>query len=57
MSRAPHPFPVLFAGWLVPGAGHLLLGRRPQAVGFFLAVTLTYVLGMFLADFDPPSVR
>lgn len=47
--------PVLIAGWLVPGAGHFLLGRRPQAVVFFLAVTLTYLAGMFLADFTNVS--
>ncbi|MEN8149052.1 MAG: DUF6677 family protein [Planctomycetota bacterium] len=49
------PAPVLIAGWLVPGAGHFLLGRRPQAVVFFLAVTATYLLGMFLADFTNVS--
>ena len=49
------PAPVLIAGWLLPGAGHLLLGRKPQAVVFFLAVTATYLLGMFLADFTNVS--
>ncbi len=49
------PAPVLIAGWLVPGAGHFLLGRRPQGVVFFLAITATYLLGMFLADFTNVS--
>jgi len=49
------PAPVLIAGWFVPGAGHLLLGRRPQAVVFFVAVTATFLLGMWLSDFTNVS--
>jgi hypothetical protein len=49
------PALVLFAGWIVPGGGHFLLGRRVQAAVFFLAVTLTYFAGMALADFGNVS--
>ncbi len=54
-ARKPLPGPVLFAGWLVPGGGHFLLGRRAPATVFFLAVTLTYLAGMALADFGNVS--
>jgi hypothetical protein len=47
--------PVLILGWLVPGAGHLLLGRKPQAIVIFLTLTITYVFGMYLADFTNVS--
>jgi hypothetical protein len=51
MPRRP-PLPiVLFLGWLVPGAGHFVLGRRAQAAVFFLAITLTYLAGMALGAF------
>jgi len=53
MSRKAAP--VLILGWLVPGAGHFLLGRRPQAIVFFLAITLTYLFGMYLTEFTSVS--
>jgi len=55
MARRPALLPVLFLGWLVPGGGHWTLGRRTQAIVFFLAVTLPYVLGMYLSDFGNVS--
>ena len=57
MSRAPHPFPVLFLGWLVPGGGHVLLGKWTQAIVFFLVITITYFGGMYLADFTNVSLE
>lgn len=51
MPRSTSPGTALFAGWLVPGGGHFLLGRRTQGVVFFVTVTLTFLLGMFLTDF------
>ncbi len=56
-GKRPAPAPVLLAGWLVPGGGHFLLRRKPQAVVFFLAVTLTYLAGMALADFGNVSLE
>jgi hypothetical protein len=55
MKNRSGPGPVVIAGWLVPGAGHFLLGRRAQALVFFLAVTVTYLVGMALADFGNVS--
>jgi hypothetical protein len=48
-GRAPLPLSILLVlGWLVPGLGHLLLGRRARA-GVFAAVILTgFVVGLLL---------
>lgn len=39
---------VCLAGWAVPGAAHLWLGRRQKAAVFFVALTLLFVLGLML---------
>src|SRR5579872_1385619 len=36
------------AGWLVPGLGHLLLGKWGKAVGYFMAVAALAVVGLRL---------
>ena len=36
------------AGWLVPGLGHLLLGKWAKAIGYFLAVASLAVVGLRL---------
>ncbi|MGH9776063.1 MAG: DUF6677 family protein [Candidatus Acidiferrales bacterium] len=36
------------AAWIVPGLGHLLLGRRGRALAFFLVVGGLAVVGYFL---------
>jgi hypothetical protein len=51
MQRPPSTPLVLLTGWLVPGGSHFLLGQRQKALVFFLAITLTFVGGMALADF------
>ena len=33
-------------GWLVPGLGHLLLGKWGKAVGYFLAVATLAIIGL-----------
>lgn len=50
----PTAFPIarrivaLIASWLVPGAGHLLLGRYGRALLFFCTITGAFVLGLSL---------
>jgi hypothetical protein len=51
MARPPKTFPVVLTAWLVPGGGHWLLGQRTRAIFFFLAVTVTFLFGMYLGDF------
>jgi hypothetical protein len=42
--------PLLTVGlaWLVPGAGHLLLGKRGRAITIFATVVVTFVIGLLL---------
>jgi hypothetical protein len=40
---------VLLAGWLVPGAGHLLLGKWVRALLLFVSILGMYVVGLGLA--------
>jgi len=56
-ARAHTPVPAvrvalgIFLTWLVPGAGHWLLGRRGKAVLFFSGITLLFVMGLLLGEF------
>ena len=53
---------VCVVSWLVPGAGHLMLGRRQKAVVFFVALTAMFAIGLALEgrlaafDFSDPLV-
>jgi hypothetical protein len=40
--------PVAVSAWLVPGLGHLMLGRTRRALTFFLVVTGMFALGLYL---------
>jgi len=40
------PFAVLLAAWLVPGAGHYLLGQRGRGAAFFAAIVVTFAIGL-----------
>jgi hypothetical protein len=40
----------LLAAWLLPGLGHWLIGRRKKAILFFAVVTLTFFVGVALAQ-------
>ena len=42
------PFLVLLSGWLVPGAGHLLLRRWIRASLLFLSIVLMFSIGIAL---------
>jgi len=55
MSRPPNTALAIGFAFLIPGAGHLMLGRRIQAAVFFLVITLTFAGGMALADFTNVS--
>jgi hypothetical protein len=61
-ERAQPVSPVLAAAlaWLIPGVGHLVLGKRQKGVIFLLAIPAMFVLGlaldgrMFPFDFSQP---
>jgi TM2 domain-containing membrane protein YozV len=48
-SAAPHPGLAALVGWIIPGGGHFLQGRKARgAVAFVLVVTL-FAVGCYLA--------
>ena len=42
------PLLILLAGWLIPGAGHLLLRKWIRAALLFLSIALMFVIGISL---------
>ncbi len=50
MPRGFAPASHVLAGWLVPGLGHLLQGRRARALIVFLMLTGLLVIGTLLAE-------
>jgi hypothetical protein len=40
-----------FVGWLVPGAGHVLLGKWKKGLFFFAILGVTYLFGMWISGF------
>jgi hypothetical protein len=47
-AESHHPVLACALAWLVPGAGHFLLGRNRQALIFFAVLTFMYVFGLGL---------
>jgi hypothetical protein len=55
MARVPSETWIPLAGalgWLVPGAGHLLIGERARALIFFVALELTFWVGVAVSGFS-----
>lgn len=46
--RSPIPILALIAGWLIPGAGHLLIGKPIRAALLFLAIVGMFLVGINL---------
>ncbi len=38
------------AAWIVPGGGHFLMNQKRRAVILFIAVTLTFLIGLFIGS-------
>ena len=47
-TRPQHPATACALAWLVPGAGHLVLGASRKAAVLFVALTSMYVIGLAL---------
>lgn len=39
-----------FLAWLVPGAGHFLIGERKRAVIIFITIVLTLCMGLYIGS-------
>ncbi len=53
MQKQYYPFfliIVTLAGWLIPGAGYMLLGEKKRAIIIFIAITLTFTIGIYIAS-------
>jgi len=59
-SKGVSAFVSCLLAWLVPGGGHLYLGKRKRGLVFFIVVLATFVLGClnqghaYLIDQDQP---
>lgn len=53
-------FLVALTAWAVPGGGHFLIGQRRHATVFFIAIVLTFLLGLFIGSIgivDPVGAK
>ncbi len=48
LEKQPNAILMMVLAWLVPGAGHFLLGRRRRAIVFLLIVATALVAGLML---------
>jgi hypothetical protein len=48
-EKSTLPALVLLAGWLIPGAGHFLLGKWVRGLLLFAAILTMYLIGLGLA--------
>jgi hypothetical protein len=47
-GSATNPYLICAIAWAVPGAGHLVLGRRQKGVVLFVTLTLMFAAGLWL---------
>ena len=47
-AQSLHPVLLCLVAWAMPGAGHLLLGKRDKALVFAVAVLLLFAAGLWL---------
>ncbi|QMV18221.1 hypothetical protein GOB94_05575 [Granulicella sp. 5B5] len=48
-KNSTFPMLVLLAGWLVPGLGHVLVGKKIRALLLFVSILGMYLIGLSLA--------
>lgn len=47
-QSATYTYLICALAWAIPGAGHLLLGRRQKGLTFLIALTLMFAFGLWL---------
>jgi hypothetical protein len=61
-QSATNTYLICAAAWLIPGAGHLWLGRRQKGLTFLITLTSMFVFGLWIEgrlfpfDFTQPLV-
>ncbi len=45
------PFLVFVSGLVLPGLGHIIIGKRAKGIFFFCLLVGTFVLGLWLGEF------
>jgi hypothetical protein len=61
-QSATNIYLILAAAWLIPGAGHLWLGRRQKGLTFLITLTAMFAFGLWIEgrlfpfDFRQPLV-
>jgi hypothetical protein len=61
-QSATNTYLICAAAWLIPGAGHLWLGRRPKGLTFLITLTAMFAFGLWIEgrlfpfDFSQPLV-
>ncbi len=61
-AQTIHPLVASAVAWLVPGGGHLLLGRRQKGLVFLIAIPAMFAIGLgldgrvFPFEFSQPLV-
>jgi hypothetical protein len=48
VEPATNKYLIAALAWAIPGAGHLLLGRRQKGIIFLIALTLMFATGLWL---------
>jgi len=48
VEPATNKYLIAAVAWAIPGAGHLLLGRRQKGITFLVALTLMFATGLWL---------
>lgn len=48
VEPATNKYLIAVLAWAIPGAGHLLLGRRQKGVTFLITLTLMFATGLWL---------
>jgi hypothetical protein len=47
-QSAPNAYLICAGAWLIPGAGHLWLGRRQKGITFLVTLTAMFAFGLWI---------
>ncbi len=50
-TRSVNPVSLVILGWAIPGAAHVVVGRKDKALLYFVLVLGTFIAGWIISDF------